>query len=66
MIIHPITSLQKNNVKFSWFEKCETSFHQLKKLFTSAPILKIENLEKDFVVCTDACVKGMGGVLMQE
>jgi len=38
----------------------------LKELLTSAPILKIANPKKEFVVCTDACIKGLGGVLMQE
>jgi hypothetical protein len=38
----------------------------LKKLLTSAPILKIVDLDKDFVVCTNACIEGLGGVLMQD
>ena len=28
--------------------------------------MKIEDPEKDFVVCTDACNEGLGGVLTQE
>lgn len=31
---------------------------------TSAPILKVVDPKKYFVVCTDACVEGLGGVLM--
>jgi hypothetical protein len=38
----------------------------LKQLLTSAPILKIVDLSKDYVVCTDACKEGLGGVLSQE
>jgi hypothetical protein len=38
----------------------------LKHLLTSAPILKIANPNKDFVVCIDACGEGLGGVLMQD
>jgi hypothetical protein len=38
----------------------------LKELFTSTPILKITDPGKDFVVCTDSCMEGLGGVLMQE
>lgn len=37
----------------------------LKKLLTSSPILKIANIEKDFVVCTKACIEGLGQVSMQ-
>jgi hypothetical protein len=33
---------------------------------TNAPILNIVDLEKDFLVCTDACKEGLDGVLMQE
>jgi hypothetical protein len=29
-------------------------------------MLKIVDLEVDFLVCTDACKEGLGGVLMQE
>jgi len=31
----------------------------------SAPILKIIDLNEDFLVCTDACKEGFGGVLMK-
>ena len=42
------------------------SFKKLKKLLTSAPILRIVDPNKEFVVCTDACNDGLGGVLIQE
>ena len=64
-ISHPITSLQRKNEKFVWFKECEESFYQLKNLLTKDPILNIENPKKDFVVCTYACIEGLGGVLMQ-
>ena len=38
----------------------------MKNLLTSAPVLKVAYPEKYFVVCTDACGQGLGGVLMQE
>ena len=50
-----ITSLQKKGVKFEWTEKCQNSFEQLKLELTIAPILKIADHDKEFVVCTDAC-----------
>jgi ribonuclease HI len=65
-IAHAITSLQKKEKKFQWTEQCENNFQQLKKLLTSAPILKIFDPSKDYVVCTDACKEGLGGVLSQE
>jgi hypothetical protein len=65
-IAHPITSLQRKEKKFQWTEECESSFQRLKQLLTSAPILKIADPNKDYVVCTDACKEGLGGVLSQE
>ena len=59
-----ITSLQKKGTEFEWTSRCEESFQQLKSLLTSAPVLKVANPKKYFVVCTDACGKGLGGVLM--
>ena len=42
------------------------SFNKLKHLLTTAPILKIIDPFKDFVVCNDTCKEGLGGVLIQE
>jgi len=39
---------------------------ELKRLLTSAPILQVPYMRKDFTVCTDASVQGLGAVLMQE
>ena len=41
-------------------------FNKLKHLLKTAPLLKIDVPFKDFVVCTDACKEGLGGVLWQE
>jgi len=32
----------------------------------NSPMLKIRYLDKGFVVCTNSCKRGPGGVLMQE
>jgi hypothetical protein len=64
-ISHPITSLQKKGIKFEWTTECEENFNLLKELLTSAPILKIVDPNESFVVCTDACKEGLGGVLTQ-
>jgi hypothetical protein len=64
-IAHPITSLQRKEKKFQWTEDYERSFQELKQLLTSAPILRIADLNEDFVVCIDSCKEGLGGVLSQ-
>ena len=38
----------------------------MKNLLTSVPVLKVADLEKEFMVCTDACRQGLGGFLMQD
>jgi hypothetical protein len=65
-IAHSITSLQRKGKKFQWTDDCERSFQRLKKLLTSAPILRITDPNKDYVVCSDACKEVLGGVLNQE
>jgi hypothetical protein len=37
----------------------------LKSLLTSDPILRIYCPNEDFIVCTDACKEGLGGLLSQ-
>jgi hypothetical protein len=64
-IVCLITSLRKRGVIFVWKTECEEIFHQLKHLLTNAPMLKIENPNKDFLVCTNSSKEGLGGVLMQ-
>eukprot|EP00253_Pinus_taeda_P008741 PITA_08741 len=65
-IAYPITSLQWKGKKFEWMVECEDSFEQLKWLLTHAPMLKIVDLDKEFVACTGACKRKLGGVIMQE
>ena len=62
-IANHITSLQKKRKKFDWNQKCKDSFKKLKTLLTIAPILRIVDPNKDFIVCTDACNDDLGGVL---
>jgi hypothetical protein len=65
-IANPITELQKKNKKFVWTEKCAEAFRRLKELLTTTPILKVPDMDVDFLVCTDASKEGLGGVLMQD
>jgi hypothetical protein len=58
--------LEKKNKKFVWIEKCTEAFQRLEKLLTTTPILKVPDIDADFLVCTDASKEGLGGVLMQD
>lgn len=57
---------RRRESKFLWSQKCVESFQLLKKILTNAPILKSANPKMNCVVCIDACIKGLGGVLMQD
>ena len=65
-IAHPITSLQRKGKKFIQSDKCEEAFQGLKVLLTSAPVLVVPNPCKEFEVCTDVSLDGLGAVLMQD
>ena len=65
-IANPITSLQKKGKKFEWRQRCEGSFKKLKMLLTTTPILRVDDPNKYFIVCTNTCNDGLGGVLTQE
>jgi hypothetical protein len=39
---------------------------RLKEMLTTTPILKVPDMDMDFLVCTDASKEGLGGVFMQD
>ena len=61
-----MTELTKKDKKFMWTEACEKSFQELKKRLTTAPVLTLPDIHKDFVVFCDAFRQGLGCVLMQD
>eukprot|EP00253_Pinus_taeda_P029424 PITA_29424 len=65
-ITKPITTLQRKGIRYEWTEECSKAFSELKRLLTSAPILRVPDMDKDFTVCTDASKHGLGAVLMQD
>ena len=65
-IVKPITTLQRKGTRYEWTDECNAAFAELKRLLTSAPILRVPDMEKEFTVCTDASRQGLGAVLMQE
>jgi hypothetical protein len=65
-IANPITELQKKNKKFVWNDKRAETFRRLKELLTMTPILKVPDMDEDFLVCIDASKEGLGRVFMQD
>ena len=65
-IVAPLTLLTRKDQPFTWTDKSEGSFQELKRRLTSALILVIPDVGKPFEVYCDASHLGLGGVLMQE
>jgi hypothetical protein len=65
-IARPMTELLKKEKKFAWMENCERSFQELKQRLTTAPVLTLPDIHRDFVVYCDASRQGLGCVLMQD
>jgi len=58
--------LTRKVTKYEWTEQCKEVFQELKKRLTSALILALPTTDKDFVVYSNASMKELGCVLMQE
>ena len=48
-----------------WTDKCTEAFEELKVALTKAPVLTLADLDKPFILQTDASLHAIGGVLMQ-
>ena len=49
-----------------WTPECETAFEKTKILLTTAPVLRIPDMSRPFLVTTDASQTGIAGMLSQE
>ncbi len=62
---YPLIQLLKKDVLFHWGKEQESSFKDLKHALTHAAILTFPNFKDPFFLQTDACMSGIGAVLMQ-
>ena len=65
ILVAPLTALFKKNTAFAWTPACDAAFQAVKAALISAPCLKLPDAHEPFTVITDACIVGIGGVLMQ-
>jgi hypothetical protein len=65
-ISKPMTELLAKGNTYEWTPRCETSFQELKKRLTTAPVLTMADMKKPFLIYCDASGQGLGCVLMQD
>lgn len=69
-IAGPLHDLTKGNPKkrasVVWTDACERAFQDLKSALCEAPVLKLPDPSKPFIIHTDASDFAIGAVLMQE
>jgi len=67
-IIAPISDLTKGRAPnvVEWGERQERAFFQIKDILSKEPILKLPDLERPFIVQTDASDENLGACLLQE
>ncbi len=61
----PLTHLLKKDVPFQWLSAQQSSFKDLKKTLTRAPVFVFPDLKDPLQICTDASASGRDGALMQ-
>ncbi len=64
-IAYPIIQLLNADVEFEWGEDQQTAFETLKNALVSSPILAYPDMQKPFLLHTDASRVGFGAVLSQ-
>ena len=63
----PLTDLTRKNspAQVHWTTECSLAFGKLKTALSTAPVLQALDMQKEFVLQTDASDRGVGAVLSQ-
>ena len=62
----PLTQLTRAGVEWEWSTAQHQAFNRLKLALTTAPVLKLPDFGKQFVVTTDASDAAVGAILEQD
>ena len=62
-IANPLHLLTCRNSVFMWSPECQRAYEQLKGRLISAPVLAYQDFNSDFILETDASLRGLGAVL---
>ena len=60
-----LRNLPKEQIQYSWSQVCEDAFKKVTKLIFELPLLCYNDLEEEIAIEIDACVHGLGAVLLQ-
>ena len=60
-----MVKLTRKGIPFEWSKECEKAFQELKTRFTTAPILRHFDPEKEVIVETDASDYVSAGIMSQ-
>ena len=65
-ISRPLIELTRAGVEWKWSTSQHQAFNRLKLALTTAPVLRLPNFERQFVVTTDASDAALGAILKQD
>jgi len=60
-VARPINMLMRKDMKWQWGEEQQKAFDELKRIFTTKPVLAAPDLNKEFRVEADASNYATGG-----
>jgi len=66
LIAAPLYKLLRKNVPYIWENIHQDNFNQLKETLISVPILRYPDINEQFLIRTDACELGIGGILQKD
>ena len=64
-VASPLHQLTRKEVRWNWTKECHDAFDLLKGKLLSSPVLAYPDFNHDFVLETDASVRGLGAILSQ-
>ena len=64
-IAAPLNKLTRKSQKFCWSPECENAFQSLKSALISAPVLRLPDMNKQFILTTDASTTAISYILGQ-
>jgi transposase InsO family protein len=65
-LAHPLQELVKQNTVYQWESQQQTAFDTIKDDLSKTPTLKFFNPSSNHIIQTDASLKGLGAVLLQD